>query len=122
MEQKTAERFVNNIDKFMDFVKVAKLEDKLNNAVQNATKEKSEKDESHPLYEKVVIITGFRDKNLSEELKKIGAKESNSVSKNTFAVVVKSKDEDTGKAEAARKKNIPIYTVEEFKEKFKMTY
>jgi len=66
MEQKTAERFVNNIDKFMDFVKVAKLEDKLNDAVQNATKEKSEKDESHPLYEKVVIITGFRDKNLSE--------------------------------------------------------
>ena len=120
MEQKTAERFVNNIDKFIDFVKVAKLEDKLNDAVQNATKEKSEKDESHPLYEKVVIITGFRDKNLSEELKKIGAKESNSVSKNTFAVVVKSKDEDTGKAEAARKKNIPIYTVEEFKEKFKM--
>tara|TARA_A100001035_G_scaffold157923_1_gene124917 strand:- start:9072 stop:9320 length:249 start_codon:yes stop_codon:yes gene_type:complete len=41
---------------------------------------------------------------------------------NTFAVVVKSKDEDIGKAEAARKKNIPIYTVEEFKEKFKMTY
>ena len=121
MEQKTAERFVNNIEKFLEFVKVAKLEDKMNTAMENATVEKSQKDESHPLYEKVIIITGFRDKNLSDKLKTIGAKESSAVSKNTFAVVVKSKDEDTGKAEAARKKNIPIYTLEEFKEKFMLT-
>ena len=120
MEQKTAERFVNNIEKFIEFIKVAQLENKMNNTIENAAVEKSQKDTSHPLYDKIIIITGFRDKNLSDKLKTIGAKESSSVSKNTFAVVVKSKDEDTGKAEAARQKNIPIYTLDEFVEKFNL--
>ena len=120
MEQKTAERFVNNIEKFIEFIKVAQLENKMNTAIENAAVEKSQKDTSHPLYDKIIIITGFRDKNLSDKLKTIGAKESSSVSKNTFAVVVKSKDEDTGKAEAARQKNIPIYTLDEFVEKFNL--
>lgn len=115
MEKKTAERFVKNIPKFMNFVDVAKLGNKL----EDIAKEEPV-DDSHILYEKTVIITGFRDKELSEKLKSIGAKESSSVTKNTFAVIVKSKEEDTGKAEAARQKNIPIYTLEEFKNKFEL--
>jgi DNA ligase (NAD+) len=117
MEKKTAERFVTNIPKFMEFVKVAKLEDKITNLPQPV-----EKDTSNPLYDKSIIITGFRNKELSEELKQLGAKESNAVSKKTFAVIVKTKDEDTGKVEAARKKDIPIYTEEEFKEKFNLSF
>jgi len=113
MEKKTAERFVNNISKFMDFIEVAKLQNKLSDIPIEEPK-----DESHPLYDKTIIITGFRDKELSEQLKSIGAKESSSVTKNTFAVIVKNKDEETGKTEAAKEKNIPLYTVEEFKEKF----
>lgn len=113
MEKKTAERFVNNISKFMDFIQVAKLQNKLSDIPISEPK-----DESHPLFDKTIIITGFRDKELSEKLKDIGAKESSSVTKNTFAVIVKNKDEETGKTEAAKEKNIPLYTVEEFKEKF----
>ena len=113
MEKKTAERFVNNISKFMDFIEVAKLQNKLSDIPIEEPK-----DESHPLYDKTIIITGFRDKELSEQLKNIGAKESSAVTKNTFAVIVKNKDEETGKTEAAKEKNIPLYTVEEFKEKF----
>jgi len=113
IEKKTAERFVNNISKFMDFIEVAKLQNKLSDIpIQEP------KDESHPLYDKTIIITGFRDKELSEKLKDIVAKESSSVTKNTFAVIVKNKDEETGKTEAAKEKNIPLYTVEEFKEKY----
>ena len=37
-----------------------------------------------------------------------------SVTKNTFAVLVKDKDEDTGKANQARKLNIQLMTPEEF--------
>jgi NAD-dependent DNA ligase len=59
---------------------------------------------------------------MSEELKHLGVKESSAVSKNTFAVIVKTKDEDTGKVEAARKKDIPIYTEKEFKEKFDLSF
>jgi NAD-dependent DNA ligase/predicted flap endonuclease-1-like 5' DNA nuclease len=113
MEKKTAERFVNNISKFMGFIEVAKLQNKLSDIPIEEPK-----DESHPLYDKTIIITGFRDKELSEKLKSVGAKESSSVTKNTFAVIVKNKDEETGKTEAAKEKNIPLYTVEEFKEKF----
>jgi len=117
MEKKTAERFVANIPKFMEFIKVAKLEYKITDLPQPV-----ENDTNNPLYNKSVVITGFRNKKLSEELKQIGAKESSSISKNTFAVIIKSKDEvDTGKVILARKKGIPIYSIEEFKEKFDLS-
>jgi len=113
IEKKTAEKFVNNISKFMNFIEVAKLQNKLSDIPIEEPK-----DESHPLYDKTIIITGFRDKELSEKLKDIGVKESSSVTKNTFAVIVKNKDEESGKTEAAKEKNIPIYSIDDFKEKF----
>ena len=119
MEKKTAERFVKNLPKFLEFMNVANLESKLDELPKEDTQPK---DESHPLYDKSIIITGFRNKELSDELKRIGARESSVVSKTTFAVIVKNKDEDTGKVDAARQKNIPIYTVNEFKEKFALTF
>jgi len=119
MEQKTAERFVKNLPKFIEFMTVAKLESKLDDVPTEYT---HPKDVTHILYDKSIIITGFRNKELSEELKRLGARESSAVSKSTFAVIVKHNDEDTGKAEAARQKNIPIYMVDEFKEKFDLTF
>ena len=121
MEKKTAERFVQNIPKFIEFVKVAKLEDKLHETMLGL-QEQPAIDETNPLYEKSIVITGFRNKELSEELKSLGVRESSAVSKNTFAVIVKDKDEDTGKIAAAKQKNIPIYTSLEFKEKFNLSF
>ena len=121
IEKKTAERFVKNIPKFLEFIKVAKLEDKLNETMMGLQNQQPI-DESNPLYEKSIIITGFRNKELSEELKSLGVRESSAVSKNTFAVIVKDKDEDTGKIEAAKQKNIPIYTSLEFKDKFNLSF
>jgi NAD-dependent DNA ligase len=121
MEKKTAERFVKNIPKFLEFVKVAKLDDKLNETMLGLQQQPTI-DETNPLYEKSIVITGFRNKELSEELKSLGVRESSAVSKNTFAVIVKDKDEDTGKIEAAKQKNIPIYTSLEFKDKFNLSF
>jgi NAD-dependent DNA ligase len=115
IEKKTAEKFVDNISKFMNFIDVAKLQDKLSDIPTEEPKDKS-----NPLFDKSIVITGFRDKEISEQLKSIGANESSSVTKNTFAVVVKNKDEETGKTEAAKEKNIPIYSVDEFKDKFNL--
>ena len=56
-----------------------------------------------------------------EFLKKVGASQGANVSKNTFLVVAPSKDEDTGKAEEARKLNIPILTIDEFKQTYLTT-
>jgi NAD-dependent DNA ligase len=62
------------------------------------------------------VMTGFRDKELEEEIVKRGGKVSGTVSKNTTALIVKEKDEKvTTKIENAQKLNIPIYSREEFK-------
>jgi NAD-dependent DNA ligase len=63
-------------------------------------------------------MTGFRDESLGEALKNVGAKLGSSVSSKTFAVLVKDKEEDTGKANEARKLGIALYTPEEFKSKY----
>jgi DNA ligase (NAD+) len=112
MAEKTAESFVERIPDFIHFIKEAGLVKKL------APIEKKPVDESHPLFGKTIVMTGFRDPNLQEEIKNKGAKLGSSVSKTTFVVLVKDKEEDTGKAEEARKLNIPLMTPEEFKEKY----
>ena len=65
-------------------------------------------------------MTGFRDKELVEKLKKVGAEQQSAVSKKTFMVIVKDKDEDTGKVEEARKLGIPVMTPEEIVAKYKL--
>jgi NAD-dependent DNA ligase len=113
MALKTAESFVDKIEDFKSFLKECNLDDKL-----NLNPEKIAVDNSHPLFNKTIVLTGTRDKDIIEFLKKIGANQGASVSKNTFMVVAPSKEEDTGKAEEARKLNIPIVSVDEFKEKY----
>ena len=120
IEQKTAERFVKNIGQFIDFMHDSKIEEKLK---ENETKSNNNPiDTSNPLYEKHIVISGFRNKELSKELKEIGVHESSAVSKNTFLVLVKNEDEETGKVDAARKKNIPIMTALEFKNKYNLSF
>ena len=64
-------------------------------------------------------MTGFRDKELMDKIKSFGGEISNSVSKNTFVLLVKEdKDETTSKAEMARTLEIPIITKDEFEKKY----
>ncbi len=120
MATKTAEAFVERIPAFVDFLNDIGQEDKLYED-ENETGKKAEAiDTTNPLYAKSIVLTGFRDKNISELIKKVGAVEGSSVSKNTFVVLVKSKDEDTSKAETARKLGVPIMTPNEFIEKFNL--
>jgi len=115
MAEKTAESFVERIPEFINFIKEAGLVKKLSEGI---TTEKKPVDESHPLFGKTIVMTGFRDANLQEEIKNKGAKLGSSVSKSTFVVLVKDKEEDTGKAEDARKLNVPLMTPYEFKSKY----
>jgi NAD-dependent DNA ligase len=110
MAEKTATAFVSQIEEFKTFLKECGLENKL----QLTTMQEYEINTTHPLYKKTVVLTGTRDKQVIEILKNAGAIQGSSVSKNTFLVVAKSADDDTGKAEDARKMNIPIMSVEQF--------
>jgi len=112
MAQKTAEAFVEKIPDFIHFIKASCLVKKL------APSQKKNIDETHPLFGKSIVITGFRDTDIQDTIKNVGAKLGSSVSSKTFIVLVKNKDEDTGKAEEARKLGIPLMTPEEFKEKY----
>jgi NAD-dependent DNA ligase len=110
----TAERFVEEISAFVKFLNDAKLEYKL--TVSSSSNVEADKD--HLLYGKKIVFTGGKDKTLIEQLKEVGAEVASSVSKNTFVVIAKTHDEDTGKADAARKLGIPIMTKEEFETKY----
>ena len=114
MAEKTSESFVERIPDFINFIKEAGLSKKL---AQEVT-EKKQVDESHPLFGKTIVMTGFRDTQIQEDIKNVGAKLGSSVSKNTFIVLVKDKDEDTGKAGDARKLGVTLMTPEEFVKKY----
>ena len=114
MASKSAEAFVEKIPDFISFMKEAGLVKKLAVNIQS----KKAVDESHPLFNKSIVMTGFRDADLLTELKNIGAKIGSSVSSKTFVVLVKDKDEDTGKASDAKKLGIPLMTPNEFRSKY----
>ena len=111
MALKTAESLVNNIADFKHFLTDCGLEYKLYEKTKTT---ETLVDQSHPLFEKIIVLTGTRDKNIIEFLKNTGVKQGSTVNKNTYLVIAKNKDEDTGKAEDARKLNIPIMSVEDF--------
>ena len=111
MALKTAEGFVSKIDEFVKFMYECGLEDKL---VSTTTSTSKKINPLNPLFEKTIVMTGFRNKEIEQKIKDMGAKLGSSVSKNTFLVLVKNLDEDTGKAIEAKNLGIKLMTPEEF--------
>lgn len=114
MAKKTAEAFVDKIPTFLTFIHEAGLDDKLNVGAAEMVVTEAVKDTGHPLYKKTVVMTGVRDDAVKAALKTVGAKLGTSVSKNTAVVIAKTKEDNTGKAEEAKKLGIPIMTPDEF--------
>ena len=115
MAKKSAEKFVEKIPEFITWAQEAGAQDKLDYA---AAQEAVTMDKSHPLYGKKIVMTGFRDKALVADIEAVGGQMGSGVSKSTFVVLVKDKDEDTGKADQARKLGVTLMTPDEFKEKY----
>jgi DNA ligase (NAD+) len=113
--EKSATAFVENIKIFNNFIKECGLEYKLN---QNVEPIQNIVSNVGPLYNKTIIMTGFRDKNLEEQIKNAGAKLGTSVSKNTYLVIVKNLEEDTSKATDAKKIGVPLITINDFNKKY----
>jgi len=117
MAVKTAEAFVAKIDDFLDFLMETDMFYKL---IEFEKKHKNKGadvvgvNEEHPLYGKTIVMTGFRNKELEAKLKSIGAKIGTSVSKNTFLVIAKDKDDETGKVLEAKKLGVNVVSLAEF--------
>jgi NAD-dependent DNA ligase len=75
---------------------------------------------NHPLNNKTVVFTGFRDDKLEKLVKKLSGKIGSSVSKNTFVVVTKDKDDKTGKVLQAEKNGVNVMTPEELIETYQL--
>ena len=109
---KTAKDFMKHLKTFLAFMKTTHLESKLKI-------KKKKVNTNHPLFDKNIVMTGFRDKDLAAAIVKFTGKSlKTSVSKNTFIVLVKDIEEDTGKAEEARNLGIPLMTATAFTKKY----
>jgi NAD-dependent DNA ligase len=124
MALKSAKDFVEKIDDFEDFLMETDMFYKLNQyekaRVEGSIKEKAV-DVTNPLYGKAIVFSGFRNAELEKKLKEMGAKMASSVSKNTFAVVVKdSEGDETGKVLDAKKLGVMVVSLDEFVNKFNL--
>ena len=117
MAQKTARQFVEAIPRFIEFLDTANMHKKLTPPKKSeiSSSKSNDSKEEHELKGKKIVMTGFRDKELDGQLKKIGAIVKNNVTKDTYVVLVKDLEEDTGKANDAREANIPLMLPEEFR-------
>jgi NAD-dependent DNA ligase len=107
---KSAQAFVDHIPEFLKFLEECGLMEKLKFKIATPVAV----DESHPLFGKTIVLTGFTDKALDAKLKGVGAKMGSGVSKNTFALLVKDLGETSGKVTDAKKHGVQIMTLEEF--------
>ena len=103
--------FVKNIPDFLAFLKECQLEDKLVENQQEPVKETK----SGPLFEKKIVMTKIRDKDIISFMTEQGAILENSMKKDIMVLIVKSKEDKSNKTEYAEKNGIPIMTAEEFK-------
>ena len=118
--KENANSFVEHIPDFMAFLKDCGLEGKLTGQIKPVLENKmvANFDTNHALYQKHIVMTKVRDKTIIEGLAKVGGVLDDSIGKNTFVLVVKSKDDVSNKTKYATEHNIPIMTPEEFIEKY----
>jgi NAD-dependent DNA ligase len=115
---RTAAEFVQNVPRFMAFLGEIGWEGGMAGLVAQMPEATSGM-AGGKLAGKSVVLTGFRDKELEAAVVAGGGNISGSVSKNTFALIVKSKEDcSSSKYATAIKLGIPVYDAPEFREKF----
>ena len=111
--QKTAAEFIQNVPRFMAFLGEIGWESGMAGIVAQSAAQPSG---MGILAGKSCVLTGFRDKELETAIVAQGGSVTGSVSKNTFALIVKSKEDCTStKYQSAVKHGVPIYTPDEFR-------
>ena len=118
--KENAKSFIENIPTFLEFMKQCNLTYKYNtiHEEQGIHEEPISLNESHPLYGKKIVMTKVRDKEIIDKLSLFGSTLENNVNKNTFALIVKSKDDVSNKTKKANELDVPIFTPEEFIETY----
>ena len=106
-EEKTATLFVNNFDNFIEFynsikkyITIEKVKSVSNNNLLN---------------NKIILFSGFRDKDLENKIKELGGKINSTISKNIDYLIIKDNSIlNTVKVKKALELNIKIITKDDF--------
>ena len=109
IEKKTAEKFVNNFDNYLEFIKT--------NKIKCVYKEVKQKKDSK-LKDLKIVFTGFRSNEFEEFIENNGGKIQSSISKNTDLLVIKNNDTGGSKIEKAKELKIKIITKKEFETEY----
>ena len=117
LAQKTAEQFVKEIPAFLRFLTSAQLAEKVSLPSSSSSKALVV-NTTHPLYGKKWVMTGFRDKDLIQDLLAVGSEQGTVVNKKTAFLIVKDLTEANVKIAEAQKLQIPIMTPAQVREKY----
>ena len=109
IEKKTAEKFVNNFDNYLEFIKINKIK---------CTYKKVKQNSNEKIKFKKIVFTGFRSKELEEYIENNEGNLQDSISKNTDLLVVKDKDTSGSKVNKAKELNIKIITKKDFETEY----
>ena len=112
-KEKSAKKFVDHIVDFIKFININKLQYKV--LIQN----KKSVHISHPLNNKKIVITGFRNKQFENKLKNIGVKLMTSISKTTDLLIYNG-NKKSSKLMKADNLNIKKIHLIDFINKYKM--
>lgn len=105
-EEKSSTQFVDNFNDFITFYNSVK-----DLIIFEEVKEKKIIQSKYT--DKIIVLSGFRDNELQNKLENMGAKITNSISKNTDYLIVKNEsviEEETGKVKKAKELGITIIT------------
>ena len=114
--KENAQSFVKNIPVFLTFMQEAKIQEI--QAKKTPSPKETKQIVQNILTNKKVVMTKVRDKEIIAKIEASGGKLADSVNKETFALVVKSYDDDSNKVKKAKELNIPIFTPDDFKKKY----
>jgi NAD-dependent DNA ligase/DNA polymerase/3'-5' exonuclease PolX len=113
-----ARTFVANIPAFLAFLKECGLDEKLSKPAPTENKFEPApivaQIKDHALNGKRIVMTKVRDAAIIAKLKDVGATLDDTIGKQTFALIVKSKEDASNKTKYAVDHSIPIFTPAEF--------
>ena len=105
IQEKTANAYLKGFDKFWEWLEKTPI------TIKKIIIKQS------PFTGKSFVFTGFRDKELENQLIHLGAKIKSSISKNIDIIICKNKNSTNEKLRKAKKLKIPIVNLEEFLKK-----
>jgi DNA ligase (NAD+) len=111
MSLNSATQFIEKLPSFFDFLNKILNETQIQKILLPIKKEIIS---NHILYKKTIVITGFRNQELTEKIENVGGVISNIITNKTFLLITKNSNIINTKMREAKKINIPILSLEEF--------